>query len=192
MAARLAVHVVGPLRPYRDGFAEAMRSEGYAEGPVELHSHLLAHLSRWLLGRGLGASDLTPPVLEEFFAGRRARRRWLGTTRAAQPLLRYLRAMGAVPEEVEQPPVTAADERAAAELPDRCEFAHRRPKRANRDLRPCRIWRSSTLIRRSRATRRRSDGAGSAAVLEQFCASGRGHQTKRQRCAARFRTTRLE
>ena len=69
MAARLAVHVVGPLGPYRDGFAEAMRLEGYAEGPVGLHSHLLAHLSRWLLERGLGASDLTPPVLEEFFAG---------------------------------------------------------------------------------------------------------------------------
>ena len=28
----------------------------------------------------------------------------------SKPLLRYLRAMGAVPEEVEQPPVTAADE----------------------------------------------------------------------------------
>jgi integrase/recombinase XerD len=114
MTARLAVHVVGPLRPYRDGFAEAMRLEGHAEGPVELHSHLLAHLSRWLLERGLGSSDLTPPVLEEFFAGRRTRRRWLATTRAAQPLLRYLRAMDAVPEEVEQPPVTAADELAGA------------------------------------------------------------------------------
>jgi integrase/recombinase XerD len=114
MTARLAVHVVGPLQSYRDGFAEAMRLEGYAEGPVELHSHLLAHLSRWLLERGLGASDLTPPVIEEFFAGRRARRRWLATTRAAQPLLRYLRAMGAGPEEVEQPPVTAADELAGA------------------------------------------------------------------------------
>ena len=110
MAARLAVHVVGPLQPYRDGFAEAMRSEGYAEGPVELHSHLLADLSRWLLEQGLGASDLTPPVLEEFFAGRRTRRRWLATARAAQPLLRYLRAMGAGPEEVKQPPVTAAEE----------------------------------------------------------------------------------
>ena len=110
MAARLAVHVVGPLQPYRDGFAEAMRLEGYAEGPVGLHSHLLAHLSRWLLERGLGASDLTSPVLEEFFAGRRTGRRWLATPRAAQPLLRYLRAMGAVPEEAEQPPVTAADE----------------------------------------------------------------------------------
>ena len=110
MAARLAVHVVGPLQPYRDGFAEAMRSEGHAEGPVELHSRVLAHLSRWLLERGLGASDLTPAVLEEFFAGRRTRRRWLATTRAAQPLLRYLRAVGAAPEEAERPPVTAADE----------------------------------------------------------------------------------
>ena len=114
MAARLAVHVVGPLQPYRDGFAEAMRSEGYAEGPVGLHSHLLAHLSRWLLEQGLGASDLTPLVLEEFFAGRRTRHRWLATTRAAQPLLRYLRAMDVVPEEAERPPVTAADELASA------------------------------------------------------------------------------
>src|SRR5260370_21544366 len=106
MTARLAVHVVGPLQSYRDGFAEAMRLEGYAEGPVELHSHLLAHLSRWLLERGLGAGDLTPPVLEEFFAGRRACRRWLATTRAAQPLLRYLRAMGAVSEDGAHPPAT--------------------------------------------------------------------------------------
>ncbi len=28
MAARLAVHVVGPLQPYRDGFAEAMMHAG--------------------------------------------------------------------------------------------------------------------------------------------------------------------
>lgn len=110
MAARLAVHVVGPLRPYRDGFAEAMRSEGYAEGPVELHSHLLAHLSRWLLERNLDASDLTPVILEEFFVERRTRRRWLVTTRAARPLISYLRAVGAAPEEPERRRTTAADE----------------------------------------------------------------------------------
>ena len=38
MAARLAVHVVSFLQPYRGGFAEAMRLEGYAEGPVGLDS----------------------------------------------------------------------------------------------------------------------------------------------------------
>src|SRR5450759_1680589 len=87
-----------------------MRIDGYAESPVDLHSNLLAHTSRRLLERRLGATDLTPQVREEFFAGRRTRRRWLATARAARPLLRYLRAMGAVPEEVEHPPVTAADE----------------------------------------------------------------------------------
>lgn len=110
MTARLVVHVVGPLEPYRDGFAEAMRSEGYRDGPVGLHSYLLAHLSRWLLERDLGAFDLTPSILEEFFVERRAHRRWLTTTRSAQPLLRYLRAVGAAPEELEQQPATSADE----------------------------------------------------------------------------------
>ena len=110
MTARLAVHVVGPLQPHRDGFAEAMRTEGYADGPRELHSHLLAHLSKWLLERDLGTFDLTPPLLEEFFAERRAHRRWLTTTRSAQPLLRYLRAVGAAPEEPVHQPATPADE----------------------------------------------------------------------------------
>ena len=56
------VRVSGPLSTYRDGFAEGLARQGYTPGSAQRQVGLLAHLSRWLDSRGLGAADLTAEV----------------------------------------------------------------------------------------------------------------------------------
>jgi site-specific recombinase XerD len=65
----------------------------------------MAHLSRWLAGRGLGGQDLLPGVVEKFLQARGAAgyRRWL-SPRGVALLLSYLRDVGFV---AAQPPVVA-------------------------------------------------------------------------------------
>src|SRR5689334_13884240 len=102
---------------------------------------------------------------------------------SADPVKDYLRQIGRVPlltarQEVELArrieaglfaPVTAASGTLAAVIPtagtrpvsrSRSTCRLKPPNSTERDLRPCRIWSSSTLIRRSSATPRRSAGAG--------------------------------
>ena len=66
------VRVSGPLSPYRDGFAGELARQGYTPGSAQHQVGLLAHLSRWLDSRGLGAADLTSGRVEEFLRARRA------------------------------------------------------------------------------------------------------------------------
>src|SRR5512140_646944 len=66
------VRVRGPLSAYRDGFAEELARQGYTAGSAQRQVLLLAHLSRWLDSRGLGAADLTPERTGEFLEARRA------------------------------------------------------------------------------------------------------------------------
>ena len=92
------VRVSGPLAAYRDGFAAELAGRGYAAGSAQHQVGLLAHLSRWLDSRGLGAADLTAARVEEFLAARRAdgyTRELSG--RGIAPLLGYLRGLGVVP-----------------------------------------------------------------------------------------------
>ena len=92
------VRVSGPLAAYRDGFAAELAGRGYAAGSAQHQVGLLAHLSRWLDSRGLGAADLTAARAEEFLAARRAdgyTRELSG--RGMAPLLGYLRGLGVVP-----------------------------------------------------------------------------------------------
>src|SRR6202034_2282346 len=69
---------------------------------------VVAHWSRWVAAEGLGASALTAPVAERYFAGRRstgyANER---TVAALGPLLGYLRRLGAAPAAVAESPETA-------------------------------------------------------------------------------------
>jgi integrase/recombinase XerD len=67
------VRVSGPLSAYRDGFAEELARQGYTPGSAQRQVGLLAHLSRWLDGRGLGAADLTPESVEGWLRCRRSR-----------------------------------------------------------------------------------------------------------------------
>jgi hypothetical protein len=95
-ARLLRTRMAGPLEPYVPGFAVELVRDGYVARVVELHVRLAAHLSGWLDREGLGLGDLTPEVVERYFAARRAAgfsKHW--TSASLRPLLGYLRSIGA-------------------------------------------------------------------------------------------------
>jgi integrase/recombinase XerD len=105
------VRVSGPLAAYRDGFAEELARQGYTAGSAQRQVQLMAHLSRWLDSRGLGAAGLTGDRAREFLPVRRADGYTLELSeRGMAPLLGYLRGLGVTPV----PPEPAA--RTEAEL----------------------------------------------------------------------------
>jgi integrase/recombinase XerD len=99
------VRVVGPLARYADGFAAVLAQRGYAPSSAAGQLQLMAHVSRWLVQRGLAGDDLTPTVVEQFLQTRRAAGygQWL-SVRGMAPLLAYLRRVGIAPV---PPPVLA-------------------------------------------------------------------------------------
>ncbi len=52
------IRVLGPLSPFAAGFAEELAQQGYRSRAVCNQMYLVAHLSRWLLGEGIGAEKL--------------------------------------------------------------------------------------------------------------------------------------
>jgi len=64
---------------------------------------LLAHLSRWLDAERLGVGGLSVERVESFLGERRATRTALFSRKALCPLLDWLAASGAIPEEVSRP-----------------------------------------------------------------------------------------
>jgi integrase/recombinase XerD len=104
------VRVSGPLSAYRGGFAEELARQGYTPGSAQRQVGLLAHLSRWLDSRGLGAADLTPECVEEFLGARRAEGYTIELSqRGVLPLLVYLRVLGVAPVPPEPGPCTPAE-----------------------------------------------------------------------------------
>jgi integrase/recombinase XerD len=104
------VRVSGPLAAYRDGFAEELAKQGYTAGSAQHQVQLMAHLSRWLDSRGLGAADLTADRAREFLAVRRADGYTLELSeRGMAPLLDYLRGHGVTPVPPEPAACTAAE-----------------------------------------------------------------------------------
>src|SRR3954453_17635934 len=94
------VGVLGPLRPYAAGFAAELGGVGYTSLSADGQLRLAAHLSRWLAGEDLDAVALTPAVVAEFLAARRA----AGYTahrspKSLAPLLGYLRGPGSRPSQ---------------------------------------------------------------------------------------------
>lgn len=65
------VRVTGPLATYAQGFAAELEALGYTPGSACRVMNLMAHASRWLAGRGLGAADLGPAEIEQFCLARR-------------------------------------------------------------------------------------------------------------------------
>ena len=104
------VRMTGPLAGYAAGFAAQLDRAGYGPGSAADQVRVLAHLSRWLDERGLGAGALTAGRVEEFAAARRAAgyRQWV-SVRGLGQLLGYLRGRGVVPEPVRPVPVTAVE-----------------------------------------------------------------------------------
>lgn len=95
-----AVLVAGPLASSKDGLIDDLRRQGYTPLSIASRLRLMAHLSGWLIRRGLRPSDLTIARLEAFL---RDRRRlgctWQPTIRGLDSILRYLRRLGIAPPE---------------------------------------------------------------------------------------------
>ena len=53
------VRVGGPLGPYSDGFRTELAARGYAPSSAAGQLQVMAHLSRWLVDRGLDEHALT-------------------------------------------------------------------------------------------------------------------------------------
>jgi hypothetical protein len=83
---------------YVDGFGDELAAQGYTVQVRDRNLRMLAHVSRWMAGRGLSVDQLTPQVLEEFIDGRRREGyRHALSMRAVMPLTVYLRSVGAAP-----------------------------------------------------------------------------------------------
>jgi integrase/recombinase XerD len=92
------VRISGPLEVFAAGFTAELERLGYRRTPASFQLQLMAHVSRWLEGDGLGADGLTSEIVERFLEERRAagytdRITW----RAMVPLLGYLRGLGVAP-----------------------------------------------------------------------------------------------
>lgn len=109
--------VDGPLAPYAGGFRVELERVGYTPLTAATHVRLMAHLSRWLAREGAEAPELTPALVEAYFAERRASG-YAGhiTGRALRPLLGYLRRLGVVAPEAPAA-AASAEERLLAPVP---------------------------------------------------------------------------
>lgn len=101
------VRLSGPLKPFAEGFARELSHQGYTLNSACMQMRLVAHLSRWLEGEGLlDLGTLRQGEVDRFIRARRASGYTLQLTKKAlQPILSYLRRLGAVP----LPPVAAPD-----------------------------------------------------------------------------------
>ena len=98
MSKGCRVRVSGPLAMYVDGFGDELAAQGYTVQVRDRNLRMLAHVSRWMAGRGLSVDQLTPQVLEEFLDGRRREGYHHALSmRAVMPLMVYLRSVGAAP-----------------------------------------------------------------------------------------------
>jgi len=102
--------VTGPLEPYASGFTAELLERGYTPVSAAHQLRLMAHVSRWLAGEGLGPDDLSRARVEEFVVARRAAgyANYL-TPRALAALLRYLRGSGVAPP-ASEPVLSAVEE----------------------------------------------------------------------------------
>ena len=103
----LRVRFSGPLKAFASGFATELSHQGYTRNSACMQMRLVAHLSRWLEGEELtDMQTLSQLEVDRFIRGRRASGYTLQLTKKAlQPILSYLRRLGAVP----RPPVAVPD-----------------------------------------------------------------------------------
>jgi integrase/recombinase XerD len=92
------IRISGPLAAFAAGFADDLGRQGYRSHAARKQMWLLAHLSRWLAGEGLGATELNTIEVERFQLARRAAGyTQLLSMKAMQPILVYLRGLGVAP-----------------------------------------------------------------------------------------------
>ncbi len=104
------VRVTGPLTSYATGFRGELESQGYRRNAVCDQLRVLAHVSRWLEEKDLGPADLTREISLEFLATRRQTGYVLWCSeKGVEPLLTYLRRVGAAPAFAPPAPATAVE-----------------------------------------------------------------------------------
>jgi len=93
----LTVRMTGPLAEFTPGFAEELSRQGYTELSARNQVRVMAHLSRWMVARGVVPGELTRPRLVEFLAARREAGYtcWL-SEHGLVPLVGYLVSVGAM------------------------------------------------------------------------------------------------
>lgn len=102
--------MAGPLAAFGSGFSAELLRQGYRPRSAGEQLRLMADVSEWLAGRGLGPCDLTEVRVAELMAARRAAGRLhLLSARAMVPLLEYLRGVGVVPVAVARMSVTPSE-----------------------------------------------------------------------------------
>jgi integrase/recombinase XerD len=100
-----SVKVQGPLVPYMEGFWSELMLRGYTTLSGEKLFWLACQMSRWLKQRRRGIRDLTDVCVAQFTAHRRRQgRKEFVKPHAVEPVLRYLRKLGAAP-----PPVAPSE-----------------------------------------------------------------------------------
>ncbi len=101
------VRMSGPVVGFSQDLMDELQTLRYATTTATELMRLTAHLSRWLEGSGLGLAELTPSVIDAFVAERRTYVN-LSSARALDPIVGYLRRVGAVPDVVPAVPTTVA------------------------------------------------------------------------------------
>jgi integrase/recombinase XerD len=104
------VRIAGPLAAFADGFGGELERLGYSRYTAEAQLQLMAHVSRWLDDRRLGAGQLATARVEEYLVYRRA----CGhvhrfSPRGLRPLLVYLQGLGVAPPATPSPVISASD-----------------------------------------------------------------------------------
>ena len=104
------VRVTGPLASHAVGFGKELSRQGYTANSASDQLRLMAHVSRWLVSRGLSVDELTPVRVEEFLVDRRVEgyTLWL-SAKAMGPMLVHLRALGVAPTPAPKIPATEAE-----------------------------------------------------------------------------------
>lgn len=92
------VCMTGPLVPWQDGLWADLLRRGYAQFSARNVVGVASHLSRWLTAVRVAPSALTEDRIEAFLQARRAAGYtcWL-SRRGLEPILRFLRSVGAIP-----------------------------------------------------------------------------------------------
>ncbi|MDA8300349.1 MAG: tyrosine-type recombinase/integrase [Actinomycetota bacterium] len=100
----------GPLAPFRALYKEKLEQVGYTPLSVVNELRQLAHLSRWLEGRGMGVEGLGRDVIAQFLAVRRVTvGAKASSSLSLSLLLEVLRGAGAVEEEPVAPEASGAE-----------------------------------------------------------------------------------
>lgn len=99
------IRISGPLSAFAAGFADHLTRQGFRPRPARGQMWLLGRLSDWLARERLGVEELRTTEVGRFLHDRRAAGyKSLLSTRAMQPILGYLRGLGAAPAHSSSPP----------------------------------------------------------------------------------------